>query len=177
MNSSVNRELTRIYFELHGFLTQLNEHFFVFRLKPTKTDSQLGFILYPADIPAIQAATINVKGWHTDKFFPSRLSRSPEIFDFVQPEALAVAGEFFGGGDFKKILVLSSLPAPGEMREKSIELLESKGIDHIIEFATMLNYIIGKVKPNQNYTNSDLLQLLRLLKHYQFIKDSQLDLF
>ncbi|RII01061.1 hypothetical protein B9J77_00560 [candidate division NPL-UPA2 bacterium Unc8] len=177
MNSNVNRELTRIYFELHGFLTQLNEHFFVFRPKPAKADSRLDFILCSADIPAIERATINVKGWHTDKFFPSRFSRSPEIFDFVQPEALAVAGKFFGGGDFKKILVLSSIPAPGEMRGKSIELLSSKGVDHIIEFATMLNYIIGKVKSNQNYVNSDLLQLLRLLKRYQFIKDSQLDLF
>lgn len=177
MNSNVNRELTRIYFELHGFLTQLNEHFFVFRLKPPPADSRLGFLLSSADIPAISRATINVKGWHTDKFFPSRFSRSPEIFDFVQPEALTVAEEFFQGKDFKKILVLSSLPASGEMREKSIELIGSKGVDHVIEFVTVLNYIIGKVKPNQNYVNSDLLQLLRLLKRYQLIKDSQLDLF
>lgn len=177
MNSNVNRELTKIYFELHGFLTQLNEHFFVFGLKHRETDSQLDFLLCSMDIPAIERATINVKGWHTDKFFPSRLSRSPEIFDFVQPKALAAAGEFFQGKDFKKILVLSSLPAPGEMREKSIELIGSKGVDHVIEFATVLNYIISKVKPNQNYVNSDLLQLLRLLKRYQLIKDSQLDLF
>jgi hypothetical protein len=177
MNSNVNRELTRIYFELHGFLTQLNEHFFVFRLEPAKTNSQLGFLLSSADIPVISRATINVKGWHTDKFFPSRFSRSPEIFDFVQPEALRIAGEFFREKDFKKILVLSSLPATGEMREKSIELIGSKGVDHVIEFATVLNYIISKVKPNQNYVNSDLLQLLRLLKCYKLIKDPQLDLF
>lgn len=177
MNSNVNRELTRIYFELHGFLTQLNEHFFVFRLNPAKADSWLGFLLCSADIPAIPRATINVKGWHTDKFFPSRFSRSPEIFDFVQPEALAAAEEFFHGESFKKILVLSSLPAPGEMRKKSIELIVSKGVDHVIEFVTVLNYIISKVKPNQNYVNSDLLQLLRLLKRYKLIKDSQLDLF
>ncbi len=177
MNLNVNQELTKIYFELHGFLTQLDEYFFVFRFKPAEINSRLGFLLRSADTSAIGQAIVNVKGWHTNKFFPSRLTHSPEIFDFVQPEALEKARQFFQGRNFKKILVLSSLPASGKMREKSIEFISGKGVDHVIEFVTVLDYIISKVRPNQNYPNSDLLQLLRLLKCYRLIKDSQLDLF
>ncbi len=52
-----------------------------------------------------------------------------------------------------------------------------KRLDHILEFSSILEYLIRKVRPNKNYPNCDLLQLLRLLKRYRLLKDPQLELF
>ena len=105
--SYVNQELAKIYFEMSGFLVKKDEEFLVLNLKPQSLDPSPGFLLTSLDLPAIERAVIEVKGWHTDKFFPSRLRRSPEIFDFVQPEALKVTRRFFKGEKFKKILIIS----------------------------------------------------------------------
>jgi len=175
--SGVNRELVKTYFEMNGFLVKRDEQFLILNLKPQPPDHLPPFLLGPMDLPAIERATVEVKGWHTEKFFPSRLRRSPEIFDFVQPEALKITGNFFGGNEFKKILVISYLPAKGGMRKQSIQLLQEKGIDHILEFDSILRYLIHKVRPNWNYIDSDILQLLRLLKCYHLLQEPQLELF
>ena len=41
----------------------------------------------------------------------------------------------------------------------------------------MLVELLGLVKTNRNYEKSDLLQTLRILKNYGFIKDPQMELF
>ncbi len=175
--SRVNQELVKIYFEMNGFLVKRDEQFLILNLKPQPPEPSSTFLLGSRDLPALERATVEVKGWHTDKFFPSRLRNSPEIFAFVQPEALKITGEFFGGNKFKKILIVSHLPAKGEMRRKSIKLLQGKGIDHVLEFDSILRYLVHKVQPNRNYINSDILQLLRLLKCYHLLKEPQLELF
>ncbi len=175
--SQVNQELAKIYFEMNGFLVKRDEQFLILNLKPQPPDPPPDFLLGSMDLPAIERATVEIKGWHTDKFFPSRIRHSPEIFDFVQPEALKITRNFFGGNKFKKILIVSHLPAKGEMRKKSITLLQGKGIDHTIEFDSILKDLIRKVRPNRNYVNSDLLQLLRLLKCYRLLQEPQLELF
>lgn len=175
--SHVNQELVKVYFEINGFLVKRDEQFLILNLKPQLIDPPPTFLLGSMDLPAIERATVEVKGWHTEKFFPSRLRRSPEIFDFVQPEALKITKNFFGGNKFKKILIVSHLPAKGEMRKKSIKFLQGKGIDHVLEFNSILRYLIRKVRPNRNYINSDLLQLLRLLKCYHLLQEPQLELF
>jgi len=45
-------------------------------------------------------------------------------------------------------------------------MLSQNGIDHIIEFETIINDIYKKVKENKNY-NSEILQTMRLLKIYK----------
>lgn len=175
--SGVNRELVKTYFEMNGFLVKRDEQLLILNLKLQHLDPLPAFILGPMDLPAIERATVEVKGWHTEKFFPSRLRRSPEIFDFVRPEALKITGNFFGGNKFKKILVVSYLPAKGEMRKQSIRFIQGKGIDHVLEFDSILRYLIREVRPNRNYIDSDILQLLRLLKCYHLLQESQLELF
>ena len=175
--SQVNQELAKIYFEINGFLVKRDEQFLILNHKPQSLNPSPAFLLDSRDLPAIERATVEIKGWHTDKFFPSRIRHSPEIFDFVQPEALKITENFFGGNKFQKILIVSHLPTKGEMRKKSIALLQEKGIDHVLEFNSILKYLIRKVKPNQNYVDSDLLQLLRLLKCYRLLQEPQLELF
>ena len=58
-----------------------------------------------------------------------------------------------------------------------MELLKSKGINAVIPFGTMLGDLIDRVEINRNYQKSDLLQVLRILKNYDFFKERQMELF
>jgi len=76
-----------------------------------------------------------------------------------------------------KILVIPALPHDQEARDKSINLLRSRGVDAVIPFRTMLADLIGKIEVNRNYQKSDLLQIIRILKNYDFFKEPQMELF
>jgi hypothetical protein len=41
----------------------------------------------------------------------------------------------------------------------------------------MLTELVAKTAVNRNYQKSDLLQLIRILKNYDFLKEPQLELF
>jgi hypothetical protein len=55
-------------------------------------------------------------------------------------------------------------------------MLKERGVDAIISFRAMLLDIIDKVEINKNYRKSDTLQVMRILKNYDLLKDAQLDL-
>ena len=76
-----------------------------------------------------------------------------------------------------KLLVVPALPTQEEARQQSIDLLRAKGLDGVIPFQTMLQDLIGLVEANRNYQKSDLLQVIRILKNYDFFKEPQLELF
>ena len=76
-----------------------------------------------------------------------------------------------------KILVVPALPQSAEAREQSIALLRSKGVDAVIPFQTMLADLVGRIEVNRNYQKSDLLQIIRILKNYDFFREPQLELF
>ena len=62
-------------------------------------------------------------------------------------------------------------------KKKTIDVLREKGIDGIISFRTILAELVSRVAANKNYEKSDLLQVIRLLKNYDFLKSDQLELF
>jgi hypothetical protein len=131
----------------------------------------------------VQKAVVSVKGWHTGVFTPQMLKSSPEIFGFLKQSVLKEAARLFPADDpegesepLTKILVLPSLPTAEPFRSQSVELLKAKGVDAIISFRAMLLDLLDKIEPNQNYTKSDTLQVMRLLKNYDLLKDTQLDL-
>jgi hypothetical protein len=126
-----------------------------------------------------------VKGWHTTGHFtPATLKSSPEIFTFLAENVVKEATRFFpvdpdepgNHPDITKILVLPGLPTAEPFRSQSVQMLKERGVDAIISFRTMLLDIIGKIETNRNYRKSDTLQLLRILKIYDFMKEPQLDL-
>ena len=79
-------------------------------------------------------------------------------------------------GALTKILVLPSLPTAEPFRSQSVELLKARGVDAIISFRAMLLDLLEQIETNQNYTKSDTLQVMRILKNYDLLKDTQLDL-
>jgi hypothetical protein len=74
-------------------------------------------------------------------------------------------------------LVVPALPADEKSRQQSIDLLRSKGVDAVLPFRMMLTSLIDRIEVNRNYQKSDLLQMLRILKNYDFFREAQLELF
>jgi len=118
---------------------------------------------------------VAVKGWHTEIFAPGVLAHKPKIFRFVEKRAVEEAQRLVGGEGLVKILVVPGLPRDSRMRQRSIELLRSKGVDGVISFRSILQQLIASVATNRNYQNSDLLQTLRLLKNYDLLKEPQME--
>jgi hypothetical protein len=190
--SAVSETIVREYFELHEFLVRQHRKyigqtrrdedddidFFVLNPHPQTPPAALPFVLGSAELPFIARAVVVVKGWHTDTFSTSRLEASPAIFRFVEPKVFQQAARAFGkDGTPLKVLVVPSLPQTAAARDESIAMLRSKGIDAVIPFHTMLAELISKTAVNLNYQKSDLLQIIRILKNYDFFKEPQMELF
>jgi hypothetical protein len=189
--SSVSETIVREYFELHEFLVRQHRKyttpgkredddfdFFVLNPHPRKPAAALPFVLSSADLLQVERAIVVVKGWHTETFSQARLANAPEIFRFVEPATFKQAAKAFGAeGTPLKILVVPALPTGAEARAESIALLRAKGIDAVIPFHTMLAELIEKTETNRNYQKSDLLQVIRILKNYEFFREPQMELF
>jgi len=196
-----DENIVREYFELHGFLVrQLRKYqvqsrrklaeeeidLMVFNPAFTKSDRKPDFLLFSSELPYIHRAVVVVKGWHTTlRFTPAMLKSSSEIFRFLEKNVLKKAEQFFhldpeeeeSAPEMLKVVVLPGLPTAEPHRGESIRLLREHGVDGIISFRSMLQDILAKVETNLSYQKSDMLQILRILKNYDLIKDPQMELF
>ncbi len=189
--AAVSETIVREYFELHGFLVRQDRKFiargkqeddgidfFVMNPQPRERELPVPFVLSSEDLPAIERALVVVRGWHTESFSSAVLENSPEMFRFVEPAVFRqVSLEFSPDSTPLKILIVPTLPATTEAREQSIQFLKSKGVDAVIPFRTLLADLIAHVEVNRNYDKSDLLQIIRVLKNYELLKEPQLELF
>ncbi len=205
--SAIDEGIVREYFEQSGFLVrQVRKYDLQARRKSIDEDIDLlvynptykrgsrkpDFFLFSSELPNIHRAIISVKGWHSQRFTPGTLKGSPEIFRFLEENVLKEVARLFpaendsdtpaaegeeAGEPPTKILVLPSLPTAEPFRSQSVQVLKERGVDAIISFRAMLIDIIEKVETNRNYRKSDTLQILRLLKNYDLIKEPQLDMF
>ena len=188
--SDVNLQLVKEFFELNGFMILTNRkhqlrkigadweysiELLVANLDLVESAEEPGFVLEPRDLRAIPRAIIDVKGWHSEVFYPSTIEAARKFFAFVTPESLQYASRIFKGEPFSKVIVISELPSNKEILERSIGVLRKNGIDHAIEFPTILRDLVSHVQINNNYTESDTLQLLRLMKRYGLLKDLQME--
>ena len=199
-----DENIVREYFELNGFFVrQLRKYLVQSRKKRADEEIDLvvynpnatidgvpaGFQLFSADMAKIRRAIVVVKAWHTSRFTPAMLKSSSRVFDFLKKEVLNKAETYFsfdesevdpevvGPGGFSKILVLPSLPTSDPQRTESIELLKEQGVDGIITFSTILENLLRNVEVNHSYQKSDLLQMMRILKIYDMVKEPQMNLF
>lgn len=188
----INEEIIRAYFEMNNFLVKINRDwpaseeeaqdkeelgFIVVNLNPTFSSPPRKFVLRTENLLGVTRALVEVKAWHSKRFFPSILSSSLPPLRFLYPQALKQAKAIFKTGDFKKILIIPQLPEIKPTQDKSIDILKRKGVDHVIEFRTILEFLIDNVKSTKDYPDSDSLQLIRLLKNYGLLRESQLGLF
>ena len=190
---AVSETIVREYFELHGFLVRQHRKFvapnrnaddeddidfFVLNPQPQPRPAEFPFVLTSAQLAFVNRAIVVVKGWHTETFSTARLEKIPKIFRFVAPKAFQQAARAFGSdGTPLKLLVVPALPQESKSRDETIALLRSKGIDGVIPFRTMLADLVSETEANRNYQKSDVLQIIRILKNYDFFKGPQMELF
>ena len=195
--SAIDEGIVREYFEQNGFLARQPRKYQVAARRKTGEEEvdlvvfnpawqrgarKPGFFLFSNELPFVRQAVVAVRGWHTGVFTPTMLKSSPEIFGFLEEKVLKDVTRFFPpasaddpAGGFTKILVLPSLPTAEPFRSQSVELLKEHGVDAIISFRAMLLDLLDKVEINQNYTKNDTLQVMRILKNYDLLKDTQMD--
>jgi hypothetical protein len=188
--SAVSEAIVREYFEMHGFPVRQQRKFIAqtraedeqidfFVLNPKHTDQRnLPFVIGAEEIGRLHRAVVVVRGWHTEKFSAAVLENAPEIFRFLEPDSMRrIEAEFGDDRPFLKLLVVPALPQAHEARDEAIAYLKSKGVDAVIAFRAMLAGLIERIETNRNYTRSDLLQMLRILKNYEFFPGPQMELF
>jgi hypothetical protein len=189
--SAVDESIVREYFESHGFLVCQRRKYIVQARQKTGDEEIDLIVLNPRATPGttpddfeidssalknVSRAIVAVKGWHTEVFAPGVLAHQPKIFRFVEQRAVEEAGRLVGSEGLVKILIVPGLPREAKTRQKSIEVLRAKGVDGVIPFRSILRELIAGVAINRNYQKSDLLQTLRLLKNYDLLKSSQMEL-
>ncbi len=189
--ADTNTRVVREFLEANNFSVMTNRKFQLQRADPpgrysidilganmdySEPKAPLPMRLQADHMRYIPNVIVDVKGWHSYRFSPSLLSAKPELFYFVSPGALKFARRVFKNVPFKSLLVISEAPATEAVWSRMEEMLKKSGIDHVIEFPTILAFLISHVQVSNNYTESDTLQLLRFLKRYGLVKGHQLEL-
>jgi hypothetical protein len=201
--SAIDEDIVREYFEQNGFLVRQVRKYEVMARKKTGDEEidllvynpgyQPGsrkpdFFLLSSELQFVHRGIIAVKAWHTDRFTPGTLKNSPEIFSFLEQDVLKEIPKLFptdmtgaesegaGAEPPVKILVLPSLPTAEPFRSQSVQLLKERGVDAIISFRAMLLDLLDRIEVNRSYGKSDTLQVMRILKNYDLLKDTQMEL-
>jgi len=198
-----DENIVREYFELNGFFVrQLRKYQVQSRKKRAEEEialavynpnapterTETGFQLFSADMLKMRRAVVVVKDWHGSRFTPAMLKSSSKIFDYLKKDVLNKADGYFSfeeapfdegseEGQYKKVLVLPGIPTSDPQRSEAISLLKESGMDGIITFSTILENLLRNVEVNHSYQKSDLLQLMRVLKLYDMVKEPQMNLF
>ncbi|MGJ8641435.1 MAG: hypothetical protein ACSHYA_18745 [Opitutaceae bacterium] len=195
--------IVREYFELNNFFVrQLHKHAVQTRKKQVEDVSDLviynpaapvavgrGFQLFASDMEKLRFAIVGIKSWNTSKFSPAMLKSSPKTLEFLKKEVVAKIDAFFQTdrqetdetpdpyADYPKLLVIPAYPKNDAHRDECTALLKEKGVDGVITCSTILESLLKNVAVNHSYPNSELLQLLRVLKVYDMIREPQMSLF
>lgn len=188
--SDLNMQLVREFFELNLFYVLPNWQFegalrdvesagsllFVEQPKPAIA-GEVDCLLHPGDIQSIQRAVVEVRAWHADRMYTSVIESNSVFARVASEQTRTIAESVFNSQDYKILLVVSEFSASPDKRDKAVKILQDHGIDHVIEFPTILADMLRLVSPQNNYAPSHTLQTMRLLKRYNFIRKQQLELF
>ena len=200
-----DENIVREYFELNGFFVkQLRKHVVQSRKRQVEVGNDLvvynpsaaegaplsGFQLFSSDMPNLRSAVVGIKGWNTSTFTPAISKKSAKVADFLKKEVIAHSDLSFQSDanasegevsdpytGYLKIMVIPSFPSSAAHRVECADLFKKKGIDGVIVFSTLLENLLRNVAVNHSYAQSDTLQLLRVLKRYDMVREPQMTLF
>jgi hypothetical protein len=198
--SAIDEEIVREYFEQNGFLVRQVRKYqvqsrkktsdeeidlIVYNPSYTRTERRPDFFIFASELPFIHRAMLAVKPWHTGRFTAATVRSSPDILNFLEENVQKEASKLFPpapgepgvADDMLKLLVTPGLPTQEPYRSQSVQLLKERGVDGIVSFRSMLIDLINRVEVNRNYRKSDTLQMLRILKNYDLLKEPQMELF
>jgi hypothetical protein len=188
----MNEQIVREYFEMLGFFVIQPNKYQVAARKKTADEEIDMLICRPegtagtlpdhglwrsAELHEVDKALVSVRGWHTDRFSPAVLEKAPELFRFADDDVLKEADVFLGDGPLAKILCISGLPASKMLQQQVLDSLNDRGVNGVVTFRNMLQELAADIDVKHNYEKSDVLQMLRILKNYDLLRDPQLELF
>jgi hypothetical protein len=130
-----------------------------------------------SELRHVARAMISIRGWYTDTFSPSLLGVSPEVFRFAEEPVNRYACRMLGDGPMARILCVPALPTSEKLRKESLDIMQQNGVDGVLLFKNMLLELAAHVETQKSYEKSDLMQVLRILKNYNLLRDAQLELF
>jgi hypothetical protein len=175
--ADLNLEIATRFFALHGFFVKTGEFTYIKKLKTAHAETD-DFVYNGTGLDAVQNAVVNIKPWHSHVFFPSHIRNShDDIFNFLEKKNLNTAEKALGHPGFKKFLVISRLPSSKPTRKKSIELLRESGIDMVIQFPDIINFLLQNLKKQKTLPADEMSQMLRILSCYGFLDPKQPELF
>lgn len=143
------------------------------------------FLLFSSELRYLESAIICVHGWFGDKAALASMTNAADIQKFLESNVLKKVEKLFAVDARvtfgtktppSKILVAPVFPTQEPHRSRCIELLKARGVDGILSFKSMVLDLIDRVDTKQVYDKSELLQLLRTLKTFDLVKDSQMNL-
>lgn len=172
--SQASIEIVREFFVIENFFVLKKEDIlFVKNAEVTEPEKTEKFILSGSEAgKVLKSAVVKPVCWHTMKFTPVVLSRFPEIFEFVKGKYNLESKKFFQGENFKKVLIIPSLPASDNLRKESIRIMKEEGIDHIITFPSIIAQLIEKIDARNVYLSS-VNEIFRVLKFYKFFAEKE----
>jgi len=189
----MNEQIVREYFESLGFFViqpykyqvaarrkSAGEEIDLLVCRPqadSNSDLPNNILWKSAELRTISKALVSVRGWHTDRFSPAVLEKSPELFRFADEDVFKKAAAFLGEGTLAKVLCISDLPASKALQKEVLMRLRQRGVNGVVLFRDILMELISEVDVKNNYEKSDVLQILRILKNYDLLRDPQMELF
>lgn len=189
--SGVNETLIREFFEARGFLVHQQRKFvapglhdddeidlFVLNPRAPQPSRPLPAVLDASHVADLAAAAVAIKGWHSETFSVALLAQEPEVARFTDPDRIRRSAAALGlDTPLTRVLVVPSLPQNKAARDEAVAALRTRGVDAILPFRAALADLIQHTEVNRNYAKSDTLQILRILKNYDLLKDPPLELF
>ena len=198
--SEIDSEIVRDFFELNGFfvrqlgsnIAKANQktidqtlNFLVHNPVCKPNTQQPSFVLFSNEFYLIKEALICVKPWHNPRFMPNTLRGSAELHKFIEREIKKNAENWFqipkesidcNSPSLFRVLVLPKLPTHEPHKSETIKLLKNAQVNCVISFRAMLQGIIARIDDTHSMQHSALLCALQILKTYDMIKPSQLEL-
>lgn len=195
----LDEAIVREYFEYYGFFTKTLRKACP-QAKRTLADEggalyvknpafavggrEPAFTMFSSELKYIDSAVVCVRGWHEDKAALASTLDGAEITKYVETKILKKIDKWFDidlkgelGIDEKpfKILVAPVFPMQEQYRRDVTHMLREKGVDAILSFKSMLVDLIDHVDTKEVYPKSETLQLIRMMKTFDLIKNSQLN--
>lgn len=195
MDESIARE----YLELNGFVTmplrkgraqskrsqgEEGLDLYIRNTRFAKGDRQPSFLLFSSELKHLQSAVVCVRGWHNEKAALAAMKNGADMLRYVESNVLKKVDKWFEFEHWRelgetafppRVLVAPAFPTQEAYRARIESALREKGVDGILSFRSMLLDIIDRVDTRHVYPKSDLLQLVRTLKTFDLIKDSQMN--
>lgn len=142
------------------------------------------FLLFSSELRYVKSMVICIRGWHSDKAALASMHSGPDILKHLESNVLKKVEAWMdldGEADdlvddsTLKALVAPVFPTQEAYRKQCASALREKGVDAIISFKSVLLDLIDRSDTKLVYPKSNAMQMLRVLKTFDLIKDSQMN--